>query len=71
MPYINQWGLEQADPTAEEIAANRTLAVNATHYASWVWNEEAVSYLPPSDPPDTNQPYMWDEDITAWVAYSG
>jgi len=70
MPYINEWGLEQADPTPEEIAVRRTLAVNATHYASWVWNEDAVSYLPPSNPPDKTS-HMWDEDTTTWVPYSG
>ena len=62
-------------PTDEEIAAQvaeiRANAFNATHHASWVWNEEAVSYLPPSDPPDRNQPYMWDEAREAWGAYSG
>ena len=71
MPFTRSDGEVVADPTAEEIAANRTLAVNATHPASWQWNESAVSYLPPSNPPDKNQPYMWDEGREAWVAYSG
>ena len=52
-------------------AANRENALNATHPASWVWNEEAVSFVAPSEPPDSNQPYMWDEGREAWVAYSG
>ena len=30
-------------PTAEEIAQARENAFNATHPASWTWNEEAVS----------------------------
>ena len=73
MPHTKPDHTEEvvADPTAEEIAAARTLAVNATHPASWVWNESAVSYLPPSNPPDKNQSYMWDEDREEWIAYSG
>jgi len=68
MPFTRSDGEVVADPTAEEIAANRTLAVNATHHASWSWNEEAVTYVPPSNPPDTNYPgYIWDENTTAWV----
>ena len=69
MPHVHQ-GNTYPDPTAEQIAANRTLAVNATHYASWVWNEDAVSYLPPINPPDKTS-HMWDEATTAWVPYSG
>ena len=71
MSFVHPDGHRQPELTAEEIAALRTFAVNATHHTSWVWNEEAVSYLPPSNPPDKNRPYMWDEDTTTWVAYSG
>jgi hypothetical protein len=56
--------------TATE-AVIRTNAVNATHHASWVWNEELVSYVPPSNPPDSNRPYMWNESTRQWDAYSG
>jgi len=61
---------DEAEATAETIAANRTSLVNATHYASWVWNESAVTYLPPSNPPDDGNPYIWDEAREAWVAFS-
>ena len=71
MTYTNDFGDVVAEATAEETAAYRVLARNATHPASWVWNESAVSYLPPSNPPDKNQSYMWDEGREAWVVYSG
>jgi len=71
MTYTNDFGDVVASATAEETAAYRVLARNATHPASWVWNESAVSYLPPSNPPDKNQSYMWDEGREAWVVYSG
>ena len=64
-------GTEMPDPTAEEIAADRTNAINATHYASWPWNESAKKYIPPIAFPDDGRAYLWDEDNTAWVAYSG
>ena len=56
--------------TATE-AVIRTNAVNATRPASWVWNEELVSYVAPSNPPDSNRPYMWNESTRQWDAYSG
>ena len=71
MPHVYPDGTEVPDHTAEEIAAARTNAVNATHPASWQWNEDKVSWVPPSNPPDKNQSYLWDEDRVAWVAYSG
>jgi len=70
MPFTDSEGNTYRDSTPEENAARRTLAVNATHYASWVWNEDAVSYLPLSNPPDKTS-HMWDEDTTTWVPYSG
>ena len=56
--------------SAEDIALIRTLAVAATHHASWPWNEDALTYLPPSNPPDDGNPYIWDEAREAWVAFS-
>ena len=55
----------------EETAAIKVLAQNATHPASWIWNEELVSYVAPSNPPDSNRPYMWNESTRQWDAYSG
>ena len=34
-------------PTAEQIAEARENAFNATHPASWTWNEELVTYVAP------------------------
>ena len=66
---------EMPELTAEQIAtitaANKVLAQNATHPASWQWNEAAVSYLPPSNPPGDGLPYIWNEATTAWVAFPG
>ena len=71
MPLLYGVSTEYPTQTSEQLAVIRTAAVNATHYASWSWNEEAVTYLPPSNPPDTNYPgYIWDEGTTAWVAFS-
>tara|TARA_R100001086_G_scaffold246707_2_gene179389 strand:+ start:217 stop:417 length:201 start_codon:yes stop_codon:yes gene_type:complete len=63
-------GTEVPDPTAEEIATARTNAVNATHYASWVWNESEIKYIPPIAYPSDGLPYLWDEDTAGWVAFS-
>ena len=71
MPRVYPDGTELPDLTAEEIAAARTNAVNATHPASWVWNEDQVKYIPPIAYPDDGRPYLWDEENRAWAAYSG
>jgi hypothetical protein len=55
--------------TPEEIAHNRELAVNATHYASWVWNEEQVTYLPPGGWPTDGVGHLWNEDTLSWVPF--
>jgi hypothetical protein len=59
--------------TAEEIAAaiaiQRNNALNATHPASWVWNEEKVSWVAPRDPPTDGFPYLWDEDSNSWTPF--
>ena len=57
--------------TSEDWAIVRTASMNTTHHASWIWNEDALTYLPPSNPPDDGNPYMWNEATKAWVAYSG
>ena len=56
-------------PTAEEIAHARENAFNATHPASWTWNEEAVSYVAPVAIPTDGYPYLWDEASTTWVPF--
>lgn len=59
----------ERDETAEETAARRTSAYNATHYASWVWSESAVSWVPPIAWPSEDLSYLWDEPTRAWVRY--
>jgi hypothetical protein len=54
----------------DSIAAIKTVRMSATHHASWSWNESALTYLPPSNPPDDGNPYIWDEARGAWVAFS-
>ena len=71
MPRVYPDGTELPDLTAEELAAVRTNAVNATHYAPWVRNEDQVKYIPPIAYPDDGRPYLWDEENRAWAAYSG
>ena len=57
--------------TAEEIAQARENAVNATHPASWTWDEGAVSYVAPVAPPSDGFPYLWDEASTGWTPFPG
>ena len=53
----------------EDIADIKTVRMSATHHASWPWNESALTYLPPSNPPD-GRAYIWNAATTAWVAFS-
>jgi hypothetical protein len=52
--------------TAEEIKEQRDNALNATHPASWVWNEELVSWVAPIDPPTDGFPYLWNDETESW-----
>lgn len=56
-------------PTPEQIAEARENAYNAQHYASWVWSEEAVSWVAPVNAPTDGLPYLWDENTTSWVPF--
>ena len=58
-------------PTPEQIAAAREAAYNATHPASWVWSEEATSWVAPIAPPTDGFPYLWDEDASNWIPFPG
>jgi hypothetical protein len=55
--------------TAEEIAQIRQNALNATHPASWIWDEECMSYIAPISPPADGFPYLWDETIVNWTPF--
>ena len=56
-------------PTAEEIAQATQNALNATHPASWVWNDEAASYVAPVAAPTDGYPYLWDEATSNWKPF--
>lgn len=59
--------LEQNIPeTPEQFKARRDAAFNGTVTKGWVWNEEAVSYVPPFPPPDNIYPYLWNEETLQW-----
>ena len=58
-------------PTAEEIAQARENAFNADRPASWVWNEEAVSYVAPIPIPTDGYPYLWNEANSTWTPFPG
>jgi hypothetical protein len=56
-------------PTAEELAQMREDAYNATHPASWVWSEEATSWVAPVAQPTDGFPYLWDESSGNWIPF--
>ena len=58
-------------PTAEEIAQARENAFNADRPASWVWDEEAVSYVAPIPIPTDGYPYLWNEAKSTWTPFPG
>lgn len=58
-------------PTAEELAQARENAVNAARPASWVWDEEAVSYVAPIPIPTDGYPYLWNEAKSTWTPFPG
>jgi len=62
---------DQTEPTAEQIAENRTAALNAEHPASWVWDESAVSFVPPIPLPTDGKPYLWDEATRSFIPFPG
>ena len=52
-----------------QIAEARENAFNATHPASWTWDEELVTYVAPVSIPTDGYPYLWDEATTNWVPF--
>jgi hypothetical protein len=61
----------QIELTAEQIAENRTNALNAEHPASWVWDESVVSFVPPIPLPTDGKPYLWDEASKSFIPFPG
>lgn len=62
---------DQTTPTPEQIAENRTSALNAEHPASWVWDENAVSFVPPVPLPTNGKPHLWDEASKSFIPFPG
>ena len=56
-------------PTAEQLAQAREDAYNATHPASWVGSEEAISWVAPIAQPTDGFPYLWDESSGSWIPF--
>ena len=61
----------QTEPTPEQIADHRTAQINAQHPASWVWDENAISFVPPIPLPTDGKPYLWDEESKSFVPFPG
>lgn len=61
--------IEITPPTPEQIAEARLNAINATHYGSWSWDEATCTYVPPIQPPNDGNPYVWDETFRQWVNF--
>lgn len=57
--------------TPEQIAQAREAAYAANHPASWIWNEEAVSWVPPVPAPTDGFPYLWEETTASWIPFPG
>jgi hypothetical protein len=55
--------------TQEEIAQARENSFNATHPTSWVWNENAISWVAPIEQPTDGFPYLWDETVGNWIPF--
>ena len=58
-------------PTPEQIAQARANALSASHPASWVWDEAAVSFVPPIPLPTDGLPKLWDEDSQSFIPFPG
>ena len=58
-------------PTPEQIAEARANALAASHPASWVWDETAVSFVPPVPWPTDGLPKLWDEAYQLFIPFPG
>jgi len=66
MPLTN---IPNTFPTPEQIAECRANALAASHPASWVWDEAAVSFVPPIPWPTDGLPKLWDEATLSFVPF--
>jgi hypothetical protein len=60
--------------TAEEIKekqdAVKAYWASKNGYASWVFNEQSCSFLPPVPYPEDGKQYFWDEESVSWIEVS-
>ena len=57
--------MTEEEKIAKQDAAKALWAENG--YASWVFNEEACSFDPPTPYPTDGKVYKWDEPTTSWI----
>lgn len=62
------WSVRQMTNEEKTSKQNQVKATWAemNGYASWVFNEDQCCFLPPIDPPQDGQRYMWDESTLSW-----
>lgn len=66
---VNVW-VENAGQRYED-SFSYVVPKPASPFASWVWSEEALGWVPPIPKPEEESPtgngYMWDEETVSWV----
>lgn len=67
----NMSTISETPLTAEQIAENRANALAASHPESWVWDEAAVSFVPPVPWPTDGLPRIWDEATKSFILFPG
>jgi hypothetical protein len=60
--------MTEQEKTSKQNAVKTAWAKNG--FASWLFDEDTCSFVPPVPYPDDGQFYRWDEDALAWVALS-
>jgi len=45
----------------------RDAFVHPQPFPSWTFNEDTLSWDPPTPYPDDGNEYVWDEDTTSWI----
>jgi len=68
---VNISTIFETPPTPEQIAENRANALSANHPPSWVWDEAAVSFVPPVAWPTDGLPKLWDEASQSFIPFPG
>lgn len=71
MEELNEMAPGPTAPSEEALAAHRQAQYDATHPASWVWDNHAIIWRAPVDPPADGLPYLWDEEAKCWTPFPG